>query len=223
MNEQSKKIISITGKTNKYSMRKLTQGIETKQKRKNTDLDLLDERFYDHPIQNDIINAIYYYYTLLEPIPIQYVNEYEVIIRQIDNKLSGYMMQDKIKKRLDNNKFITTKQTIETLKKSELLCYYCKSNVFVIYQEVREYNQWTLDRIDNDKCHSQDNIVIACLECNLNKRRRGKDDYKFTKQLVIEKTGENDIKKSTNDSFEDVSFMEYNENIVSSIEYSQDA
>ena len=45
--------------------------------------------------------------------------------------------------------------------------------------------QWTLDRIDNDQGHTYDNVVIACLECNLQRRRTNSDKFLFTKQMKI--------------------------------------
>ena len=36
----------------------------------------------------------------------------------------------------------------------------------------------SLDRIDNNLCHSNENTVIACLKCNL--QRRCQDAKKFT-------------------------------------------
>ena len=41
---------------------------------------------------------------------------------------------------------------------------------------VRDEQQWTLDRIDNDKCHSDENTVISCLKCNLQRRVKNSDD-----------------------------------------------
>ena len=52
---------------------------------------------------------------------------------------------------------------------------------------VREPFQWTLDRIDNDDNHNKDNVVIACLDCNLKRRRRDADKFYFTKNLTIKK------------------------------------
>ena len=46
---------------------------------------------------------------------------------------------------------------------------------------------WTLDRINNDIGHYGDNVVIGCLACNLQKRRRGDEAFRFTKQLIIKK------------------------------------
>ena len=48
-------------------------------------------------------------------------------------------------------------------------------------------NQWTLDRIDNERPHTKDNILISCLECNLKRRRMDKDKFEFTKKLNIVK------------------------------------
>jgi RNase P subunit RPR2 len=46
-------------------------------------------------------------------------------------------------------------------------------------------NQWTLERMDNNKGHNNDNVVIACLDCNLKRRLQNKDAFLFTKQLTI--------------------------------------
>ena len=47
--------------------------------------------------------------------------------------------------------------------------------------------QWSLDRIDNNIGHNVGNLVIACLECNLKRRRRTDEKFLFTKQLNIVK------------------------------------
>lgn len=45
--------------------------------------------------------------------------------------------------------------------------------------------QWTLDRIDNDIGHYSDNVVIACLSCNLHRKTMYHERFLFTKQLNI--------------------------------------
>ncbi len=49
--------------------------------------------------------------------------------------------------------------------------------------------QWTLDRINNDIGHNNGNLVVACLECNLKRRRTNKDAFMFTKNMVIVREG----------------------------------
>jgi hypothetical protein len=50
---------------------------------------------------------------------------------------------------------------------------------------VREMQQWTLDRIDNDKGHFSDNVEISCLECNLKRKKQNSEKFLFTKQIKI--------------------------------------
>ena len=54
---------------------------------------------------------------------------------------------------------------------------------------MRELKQWTLDRIDNDKGHNMENVVIACLDCNIRRRRKNKDDFMFSKNMEIVREG----------------------------------
>ena len=53
------------------------------------------------------------------------------------------------------------------------------------YNNYRDKQQWTLDRIDNDLGHNNENVKIACLECNLKRRRINMEKFLFTKQLNI--------------------------------------
>ena len=76
---------------------------------------------------------------------------------------------------------------MEKLVISKLKCYYCRCNCLLMYDNVREKKQWTLDRIDNGLGHHNDNTVICCLECNLKKGTMNDEKFKFTKQLKITK------------------------------------
>ena len=76
---------------------------------------------------------------------------------------------------------------IERLIQSNLQCHYCHENIFILYEIVRENKQWTLDRIDNDLGHNEDNIVISCLQCNLQRRNTNSNKFLFTKQLILNK------------------------------------
>jgi len=59
--------------------------------------------------------------------------------------------------------------------------------MLILYEIVRESLQWTLDRIDNAVGHNKNNVLIACLHCNLKRRKQSKDAFLFTKQLQIVK------------------------------------
>ena len=55
----------------------------------------------------------------------------------------------------------------------------------LFYKKVRDMEQWTLDRIDNNLPHQDDNVIVSCLKCNLQRRQQNKDKFLFTKQLKI--------------------------------------
>ena len=113
--------------------------------------------------------------------------ESDRILREIKKKISGYKQQDIHKSLFDRDLFITVSQIIEKLVTAKLRCYYCRGVTHIFYKHIREPTQWTLDRIDNNKGHNNNNILIACLKCNLGRRCTNKDAYLFTKQLQIKK------------------------------------
>lgn len=108
-------------------------------------------------------------------------------IRQISIKLDGYKKQDVDKKKWDSSEFVNLMYVIDLLIESRLTCYYCKENVKILYKEVRDPKQWTLERIDNSIGHNCGNVEIACLSCNVRRRTMYHEKYRFTKQLSIEK------------------------------------
>ena len=110
--------------------------------------------------------------------------------REIQKKRNGYKQQDIKKDRMDNDLFVSLNECIELLLESQLKCSYCKNRVVVLYENIREKNQWTLDRVDNDKCHSKENCVVSCLSCNVSKKRLNDDKFRFTKQMVLVKKGD---------------------------------
>ena len=110
------------------------------------------------------------------------------IISELKKKLNGYKSQDIDKKMYSENEFINYENLLELLVKSKLNCYYCKCKMLLMYNNVRDKQQWTLDRIDNSIGHNNENLVISCLECNLKRRRLDSDKFKFTKQMKIVKT-----------------------------------
>ena len=107
-----------------------------------------------------------------------------IIKSNVMKKRSSYRTQDVNKDRLKDD-FITYEEIIEKLVISKLKCSYCKDNVLILYENKRDYKQWTLDRIDNSIGHSNVNTVISCLKCNLQKRKRDDDKFRFTKQMNL--------------------------------------
>ena len=110
---------------------------------------------------------------------------YDIIVKQIKQKINGYHNQDVIKKILNEEEFVDLKYVINLLDKSKLQCFYCIKPTFVLYENVREMNQWTLERIENQYGHNKKNVEIACLSCNLGRRTMYHERYLFTKQLEI--------------------------------------
>jgi len=126
----------------------------------------------------------------------------KIAIQQINRKIYGYKQQDINKKLLNEKEFITLKSVIDKMVDCALKCYYCSCEMNVLYDISREMNQWTVDRINNDLGHNLTNYYLACLECNLKRRRRSDDKFLFTKQMKLVKLPRenNEEKKEYNDA-----------------------
>jgi hypothetical protein len=111
----------------------------------------------------------------------------KIITREIIKKINGYKNQDVKKHIFNKNKLISFNETIEKLVISKLKCHYCFQKMNIIFTKPRDETQWTLDRINNDLCHSNDNTVVSCLKCNLQRRCQDAKKFTFTKQLRIRK------------------------------------
>ena len=143
---------------------KLYLNLDHKDHKDHKDLDHKDHKDLDH-----------------KDLEIEYKKE---LLKEINKKIISYKTQDVNKNKYDDNN-ITQEETIEKLVASKLKCYYCKCNMKIFYKKVRDVEQWTLDRIDNDLPHQDNNVIVACLKCNLQRRRQSKDKFLFTKQLKI--------------------------------------
>lgn len=114
----------------------------------------------------------------------------EFIIFEIKKKLSGYRSQDVEKDKYNIIRFSTLNSVLELMEQSELKCFYCKGCVALLYENIREPRQWTLERIDNSIGHDIGNVEISCLSCNLRRRTMHHERYIFTKQIQkIKKIG----------------------------------
>ena len=112
----------------------------------------------------------------------------QIMLRELEKKRYSYYQQDLRKKRVENISDILTKDDLqEKLVASKLRCFYCAKPIYIFYKESRDPKQWSLDRIDNTRPHTVDNICISCLGCNLKRREISHSGYAFTKNLSIRK------------------------------------
>jgi hypothetical protein len=105
------------------------------------------------------------------------------MLQEINKKIHGYKCQDIEKQLYSPNEFVDTSYVIELLVMSKLHCYYCNEDMFVLYEEVRNPKQWSLERIDNKIGHNKENVEISCLSCNLKRKTMYHERFLFTKRL----------------------------------------
>ena len=105
--------------------------------------------------------------------------------KELERKIKSYRAQDIKKNKLNEEKLIKMDECIDKLVLSKMKCYYCNENMLLVYENVREGKQWTLDRIDNSIGHITENVVISCLDCNLKRRTMNDEKFKFSKQMKI--------------------------------------
>ena len=198
MTEQQKKV-HITGTNNKYQMNKLLKNNTNKEAKKRVVSEkwTFSEEFLTHSYQLQTLESI-------SKNDFKQTDEItKVVIQEINKKIYGYKQQDIIKKHYDANNFLTFNNVISRLNDSKLKCHYCSCEMSVLYDFSREMKQWSVDRIDNDKGHNNDNFHLACLDCNLKRRRRTDEKFLFTKQLNIVKQNENEYKNKDKDKDKD--------------------
>jgi len=169
------KKIEISGKHNSDKIKKANDPNNPTIIAERNCMQTLPNYVFENRYQIQIINRLY-----LDS-EFEYKKE---LLREIDKKITSYKAQD-VNKNKYNNDNISQEQAVEKLVISKLKCYYCKCNMKLFYSKVRDMEQWTLDRIDNDLPHQDENVITCCLKCNLQRRRQNKDKFLFTKQLKI--------------------------------------
>ena len=184
--EETKKII-FTGTTTKYQMKKVDANKEKKEKKKKVETNTwnLNDQELAFEIQLEILKDIFN--TKINTTDNNKLTNF--IISHIKTKMSSYKHQDILKNIFLETEFITFDQIIDLLNSCNMKCHYCACETYLLYEFVREMKQWSLDRINNDIGHNKDNLVIACLECNLKRRRTNKDAFFMTKNLTISREG----------------------------------
>lgn len=111
----------------------------------------------------------------------------KTIKREISKKMSSYRSQDKKNGKYDDEQHISYDQLMQKLTSCQLKCYYCNSNLYLLYQKRGEPMQWSLERFDNNLGHYDSNTCISCLKCNLQRRTSNHEYFKFSKNLSITK------------------------------------
>ena len=165
----SKKVVIVTGKTNVDSL--------DVEKDKRIRVNAIDKEL-------DIEQAL----SMLIMIKDGETGEYcERGRKALESKINGYKHQDIKKEVYDVETLISLEEVISKLINTSLCCEYCSKHVKILYRQVRDPLQWTLDRIDNDLNHSNKNTVISCLSCNLKRRLTDKEKFEFTKKMKIVK------------------------------------
>ena len=176
------KMINITGQNNRYQMKKINRVNEGKPIKK-TNVSTtwkFDKKYLKHSEQILLINELSN--SIVE----------ETIKRQINKKIYSYKQQDMKKTNYDDNSekykdFNDFDTIITAMNKCNLKCHYCRDEMLVLYENVRDGSQWTVDRINNNIGHIKSNFNLACLKCNLKRRNQDDKKYLFTSQLSINK------------------------------------
>jgi glutaredoxin-related protein len=179
------KIINISGVNNRYQIKKMINENKARKNRVLFNNYMIHENDLTYSNQLELLQKIKNNY--IETREILNDDTIKLLSRELEKKISSYKQQDLIKKLYCDEKFITLYDVISKLLECNMKCYYCSCEMYILYKIVRETKQWTVDRINNDIGHNIDNYVVACLECNLKRRRKNCESFLFTKQLNINK------------------------------------
>jgi len=111
----------------------------------------------------------------------------KLILDNIRKKISSYKQQDLIKNKYNKVLFVDIQEVLFLLNQCQLKCHYCNKQVQLLYENVRDGLQWSLDRINNAIGHNKENLYISCLTCNLRRRCLYPERFLFTKRLKLVK------------------------------------
>jgi hypothetical protein len=172
--------ISITGTNNRYLIKRANRVKSEIKKREIMNKYDINDKFLDNSLQLVMIKEIYNKTNIHE-----HDREKTIIRQELERKIASYKQQDLLKNKYNENKFIDIDSVLQKLIEDEMKCYYCKCNVFILYEIVRELTQWSVDRIQNEEGHNKDNFVISCLNCNIKRRTTNSNKFLLSKQLNL--------------------------------------
>jgi len=139
----------------------------------------LDKKWFERKHQIQLVNSLY----------LNTSHQLEKIgTDELKKKLRSYKTQDDKRSIYNEKLFVTSQCVLEQLVLCKLKCFYCDCHLFVLYENVRQHDQWTLDRIDNNCGHNYNNIVISCLKCNLKRRTMNMNTFKDYRVVIVKKT-----------------------------------
>lgn len=175
-----KKNIIISGTNNRYLIKRANRVKNEVKKREVMNKYNIIPIFLNYDKQIEMIKDIFFKVNETNNI-----REKSIIIQELDKKIKCYKQQDIIKKIYNELELITIQTVFKKLIECNMLCFYCNCQVYVLYENVRELSQWTVDRVDNSIGHNNDNFVISCLNCNIKRRNINSNKFLFTKQLNL--------------------------------------
>jgi hypothetical protein len=181
----SDKKISITGTNNRYLIKRANRVKDEVKKRVIMNKHNISDPFLTSTSQLELIKEIHNKLNTNSNL-----HEKDVLIQELERKISSYKQQDLLKKKYDESAFITMETVIQKLIGCNMQCFYCQCQMLVLYEIVREMTQWSIDRINNSEGHNKDNFVIACLKCNIKRRNTNSNKFLFTKNLNLVKIDE---------------------------------
>ena len=193
MENKEERKIKITGQGNRYQIKKLittTTPEETTPRLLIQKLNI-DDSFFAADKQKELLLKIYHKAEVNnEQITFSGKEEeriYNIMVKQLEAKIASYRQQDKLKEMLDDTttNSISVNSVVKHILQCDIKCFYCHTVMRILYKQSRDPTQWTIDRIDNDLGHTADNYVLACLGCNLKRRRQNLDKFHYTKNLTI--------------------------------------
>ena len=190
MENKEERKIQITGQSNRYQIKKLTTSTNPEEKTPRILIQKLkiEDSFFELDKQKELLLKIYHKAEVNKEITFSGKEEeriYHVMIKQLEAKIASYRQQDKLKEMWDDSNAISVNSVVKHILQCDVKCFYCHTVMRILYKQSRDPTQWTIDRIDNDLGHTTDNYVVACLGCNLKRRRQNLDKFNYTKNLTI--------------------------------------
>ena len=143
-----------------------------------------DAQWYDPVQQMALVRAL----VQCHGVPFDVVST--CLVQDMKQKLQGYKYQDEAHRKyvFSPTDFIDVLFVLQAMDACALHCRFCHGFMQVMYRHVRDPQQWTVDRIDNNQGHTRTNVQLACLQCNVHRRTRNDTLYARIKQTRFHKT-----------------------------------